>query len=163
MSLYDNLAVRVSKLWTTEQVRDRRALRLALWKEKRRELCGRYLGEGASRKVYELRLDSRYVVKEEQGSAKYIRHNWDEWWFWDTVWDLDDPPLVARPLAISPSGRFIVMEKAVDCEVLKDCTNSEKQRAHISVPEPYQDRHDGNVGRRWDGTVVLLDYGGIVP
>lgn len=163
MGVYSNLAVRVSNVWREMPVKNRRAIRLALWFEQKRRLCGRFLGDGASRNVYELRLDPRFVVKEEQSAARHLRHNWDEWWFWDATWYLDKTPLVARPLAISPSGRFIIMEKAVDCSVLEDCTKKEIARAHRTVPVPYRDKHDGNVGRRWDGTVVLLDYGGITP
>lgn len=115
-------------------------------------MLGELIGEGMSRKVYQHPFDPTKVIKVED-SVKYFQ-NVREWEIWN---DFKHAPEVAKWLApchaISHSGTFLIMERAVDLP-----TNKKIEK----LPEFLTDHkieNFGMIGNR----VVARDYGRIVP
>jgi hypothetical protein len=76
-------------------------------------LCGRLLGVGSARHVYECALNSEWVVKVETGARSF--QNALEWEFWQ---DAQANKELARWLApchhISPSGVVLIQARTTD-------------------------------------------------
>jgi hypothetical protein len=112
--------------------------------------CGAYLDDGATRKVYEYRLDpDKYVVKvEDDDKRDDWMQNIQEWLVW-TGAHKDMKKFLAPCAFISKSGKFLIMRRA------KPITP--KQRP-IRMPAFLYDIKDENLGII-DGRVVMVDYG----
>jgi hypothetical protein len=71
--------------------------------------CGKVLGEGAARKVYEHNFDGKVVIKVETGD--YSFQNITEWQTWERVKHTDLAQYFAPCVAISPNGRVLVQRR----------------------------------------------------
>lgn len=72
-------------------------------------LCGKKLGIGMSRTVYECKIDPHYVVKVEDGSGQF--QNVVEWETWQRVADTNYSRWFARCKWISDNGAILIMER----------------------------------------------------
>ena len=115
-------------------------------------LCGKHLGDGVYRTVYEYNPDPRYVIKLER-PASFC--NLSEHMIWDEVEGLiGDLAWVKKWFApckwISPNGRVLVMQK----------TYQKSIDVPKKVPEFLWDAKPDNFG--WIGSnYVCHDYGQI--
>lgn len=114
-------------------------------------LCGKKLGAGVYRTVYEYNLDNRYVIKIEPNSTE---SNITEYLLWseikgligDLAWVKD---WFAPILWMSPNGKILVMRKT------DEKANKERPKA---VPAFFTDLKRDNFG--WIGNkFVCHDYG----
>lgn len=115
-------------------------------------LCGRRLGEGTYRTVYEYNLQpEKYVVKTENNSTN---SNIAEYIIWDEVQGLTNELAWVKewfaPIKYcSPNGKIIIMERTRECP--------DKKRPD-KVPEFFMDVKYNNFG--WIGNkFVCHDYG----
>lgn len=115
-------------------------------------LCGKHLGEGCYRSVYEYALDDNYVVKLENGEhdcniiesliwneVRFLKGEleWVKDWFAPVKW-------------ISPNGRVLVMRKTT--------VHNESKKRPDKIPAFLWDVKDSNFG--WLGkNYVCHDYG----
>lgn len=114
-------------------------------------ICGKKIGEGQTRMVYEYNLDKRFVVKIETGNSG---DNYNEYQMWheieylkgDLKWVKD---WFAPVHYISPCGRILIMER----------TKVKKRRERPKkIPKFIKDSHYNNFG--WLGKkFVCHDYG----
>lgn len=74
-------------------------------------LCGKLLGTGSSRQVWQNKLDASTVIKTEDGSGSF--QNVMEWETWQRVKDTQYSRWFAECKAISPCGSVLVMQKTV--------------------------------------------------
>jgi hypothetical protein len=114
-------------------------------------MCGRHLGSGMSRHVYDHPSDPTKVIKAETTAGRF--QNVMEWEFWQAY---KHAPAVARWLApcheISNSGAFLIMTKA------RDLDESEKP-SHL--PKFLTDHKLGNFGKIGK-QIVCRDYGFVI-
>lgn len=111
-------------------------------------LCGKFLGEGCFREVFEFRLDPEYVIKFETRGECFA--NATEWQIWNRVceWDSDDKNWFAPCWAISPRGDWLI-QKRTKPVATKDLPER--------VPNCFTDLKDDNWG--WlEDRVVCHDY-----
>jgi len=114
-------------------------------------LCGKQLGEGVYRSVFECALRRDWVVKlETQDSDKRTFANVHEWSFWDKYCDQS---AVARWLApcekLSPDGRILLQQR---CDPLP----LDYHLPH-KLPAFLTDIKRANFGLL-DGKLVCVDY-----
>jgi len=109
-------------------------------------MCGKFLGRGAGRVVFQCQVAPEYAVKiEADGSFQNII----EWEVWGKVMDTPHARWFARCDSISHHGAVLVQELAVDLGV---------GQAPSRVPAYFTDlktSNFGRIGRR----VVCRDYG----
>lgn len=114
-------------------------------------LCGKHLGEGMYRSVYEYKLDENYVIKLESIGSNC---NLTEYMMWNEIQHLsEDLAWVKKWFApvkwISPNGRVLVMKRTVQ--------KYNKKRPD-KVPSFMWDVKEDNFG--WIGNnFVCHDYG----
>lgn len=114
-------------------------------------LCGKKIGSGVYRSVYEYNLDDKYVIKIEPNSTE---SNITEFMLWDEIRGLcNDLSWVkdwfAPVLWMSPNGKILVMEKTE----VKEGKDRPKE-----VPAFFTDLKRDNFG--WIGNkFVCHDYG----
>lgn len=114
-------------------------------------LCGKFIGSGIHRSVFEYSLDDKYVVKVEPMNTN---QNTVEWMIWNEVQYLSgDMAWVKDWFApvkwISPNGRILVMKKTFE--------KPDKKRPD-KVPDFLWDVKVDNFG--WIGNnLVCHDYG----
>lgn len=114
-------------------------------------LCGKFLGEGIHRKVFECKLRPDLVVKVEDNVSDYRNFaNVKEHQFWS---DYVDFPAVAKWLApslfLSPDGRISLQSRV---ERISDTHEMPKLMPHFLT-----DLKRSNFG--WlDGKLVCVDY-----
>lgn len=110
-------------------------------------MCGRRLGRGVGRKVYECRLDARFVIKCETGSQSF--QNIVEWETWLDVKDTPERRWFAPCLDISATGGVLIMRR----------TQPASPRDHPKrLPKFLTDHKRTNYGIL-DGKFVCHDYG----
>jgi len=115
-------------------------------------ICGKYIGGGSTRMVYEYRLDPRYVVKVEYAEATF-GDNIIEWRIWDNVKHTTDgtKDWFAECLHISPNGRILVQRRTNPLHTKHENKLPEK------IPAWFTDIKRDNFG--WIGNqVVCHDY-----
>jgi hypothetical protein len=115
-----------------------------------KEICGRYLGEGSNRIVYEHNSDPLRIVKV--GKMRPHISNLTEWIIWLQV--SNQPKLnqvFGECFALSASGRFLIMEKLVDL--------SPAQRASAQTPVWATDPKPSALGATQAGVIKVRDYG----
>lgn len=74
-------------------------------------LCGKHLGRGMSREVYECRIDPTLVVKVEERAGSF--QNVVEWETWDRVKDTPYSRWFAECKWISDNGAVLLMERTI--------------------------------------------------
>lgn len=72
-------------------------------------LCGQFLGEGMSRKVFVCGLDSSLVVKVETEAGRF--QNVKEWELWQEIQYTSAAKWLAPCLHLSPDGTILVMAR----------------------------------------------------
>ena len=72
-------------------------------------LCGKLLGKGAARTVYEHRFDPTLVIKFERNAFSF--QNVIEWQTWERVKNSDLAKWFAPCVAISPNGCVLVQRR----------------------------------------------------
>lgn len=116
-------------------------------------LCGKKLGEGSSRAVYEYNLDNKYVVKIEPQNTD---SNKAEFLLWYEVQGLKGSMAWVKewfaPIKFcSPNGKILIMQRTK-----QDLTKTRPNK----VPSFFQDVKPDNFG--WIGNrFVCHDYGSI--
>lgn len=119
-------------------------------------LCGKKIGSGSQRYVYEYNLDKKYVIKIEPNSTE---SNITEYMLWDEVKGLrGDLEWVkewfAPILWMSPNGKILVMERTYEESKIRG-KNLERPK---EVPAFFSDLKYDNWG--WIGNkFVCHDYG----
>lgn len=115
-------------------------------------LCGRFIGEGSTRKVFECTLMPGYVIKVEKDSSSF--RNIEEFKIWSSVMNTEHEKWFAKIHLMSSSGRFLIMEKTVP-----PGPNDWPEK----LPPYISDRHRGNFGMVADEKgkyrFVCHDYG----
>lgn len=117
-------------------------------------LCGKKLGSGVYRAVYDYNFDDKYVIKIEPRSTEC---NITEYMLWDEINGLtNDLAWVkgwfAPVLWMSPNGKILVMEKT------SEFPKNKKLERPKSVPAFFTDLKRDNWG--WIGNrFVCHDYG----
>lgn len=109
-------------------------------------LCGKIIGEGASRRVYVSQLDSSHVVKYERPG---YYQNVFEWEIWNRVLGTKLEKWFAPCHMLSLHGMFLVQARVVPLPPNKYPTH---------VPAFIADRKLSNFGT-YKGRVVCCDYG----
>jgi hypothetical protein len=72
-------------------------------------VCGKVLGEGVNRTVYEHALDPHLVIKLEHGAGNFS--NVTEWQVWQAVEHTEHARWFAPCVGISPHGGVLVMRR----------------------------------------------------
>jgi len=116
-------------------------------------LCGKQLGEGIHRKVFECKLRPELVVKVESSERRYFA-NVLEQRFWN---DNQEYKPIAKWLApceyLSPDGRLLLQRRAEPARV---------KELPDKMPSFLTDLKVSNFG--WlDGRLVCLDYAMTIP
>ena len=116
-----------------------------------RTMCGKQIGAGAFRDVYDYNLDSKYVIKIERGNTDC---NIVEYMLWNEIMGLEgDLAWVKNWFApiwwISPNNKILIMKKT------KDISSKKKPDR---IPAFMWDVKNSNFG--WIGNkYVCHDYG----
>lgn len=98
-------------------------------------LCGKLIGEGSTRKVFECTLMPGYVVKIEKDSSSF--RNIAEFDVYSAVKGTDHEKYFAKIHLMSSNGRILIMEKTVP-----PGPNDWPEM----LPPYISDRHTGNFG-----------------
>ena len=107
------------------------------------------LGRGGARVVYAVNNDSDAVIKEVH--LPFVGSNMMEWQLWCAVKDTPFANLFGECLAISVTGRFLIMER------LDDITKSDWPSTP-TMPEWLNDLKPGNFGKNAAGHIKIRDY-----
>lgn len=110
-------------------------------------VCGKFLGAGAFREVFEYLLDPTCVIKVEMHSATF--ENVLEWEIWQVVKDTEHAKWFAPCIRVSGQGTWMVQKKT------KPLT--EKQLPD-KMPVFFTDIKRGNIGL-YKGHPCVHDYG----
>lgn len=113
-------------------------------------LCGKQIGKGAFRRVYECGIDPTLVVKVEDSSRSFA--NIGEWDIWTNYNETDIGKWLAPCTHISPCGG-ILLQKRVDPARESDLPKK--------VPSFLTDLKQENFGV-YEGRVVCCDYGSVL-
>lgn len=147
--IYDNLRLdnEINDLKESQEILSNQDISLDLVSS----LCGRKIGEGLHRKVYEYNLNEKYVIKLETANTSA---NMTEYFLWDEIQGLTGnlawvKDWFAPVKWISPNGKIIVMQKTEE--------KPGKPRP-TKVPAFFSDLKYNNWG--WIGNkFVCHDYG----
>lgn len=114
-----------------------------------RDLCGKKIGSGCSRDVYELKLNKRYVVKVERGA--FPNGNFTEYHIWSEISEYKKLNKYFAPIIFANEDYRIMIMRRIRFGRKKDLPKK--------VPHFFFDMHGGNYG--WIGKqFVCCDYGG---
>lgn len=120
-------------------------------------VCGKCLGEGIHRKVFECRIAPQYVVKVEDDGSNFWRYfaNVKEMNFWS---DHASYEKVSKWLApcdyLSPDGRILLQKR---CENVTQAFELPKE-----MPSFLSDLKRENFGW-YEGRLVCMDYAMTIP
>jgi len=103
---------------------------------------------GAGREVYNVPSDEDVVVKKVKGE---FLSNYLEWLIWTSIMSTELISLFGRCITISPTGRFLMMERLVNLD------DWEFDRIP-NVPNWMTDIKRSSIGRTADGQIKLRDY-----
>ena len=112
-------------------------------------LCGRKIGEGMTRDVYECNLRPDCVVKVENADVRSHFQNLQEWMVWGRVCGTDLEKWFAPVVQISPNGRILLMKRTLP---------SHTEGLPDKVPVFFTDFKRANYGF-YQGKFVCHDYG----
>jgi hypothetical protein len=110
-------------------------------------LCGREVGRGMTRTVFDCNLRPDCVVKVENDEVRTHFQNLMEWMVWRRVCGTEFEKWFAQVVAISPNGRVLIMKKTVP-----------HGEYPTKVPSFFTDFKRGNFGFV-NGNFVCHDYG----
>jgi hypothetical protein len=113
-------------------------------------MCGGKIRHGTSRYVFEVRNDPTMVIK--QVHLPFVGANLFELFVWNAVSNTKWRPVFGECLAVSDSGRYLMMERLDDIEEA-DYPNTP------SVPVWMSDLKPENFGRTKTGLIKIRDYG----
>lgn len=99
-------------------------------------MCGKQLGSGSARQVYEFAQDPKYVVKFEVYSKSF--QNIKEWELWQSVRDTDYAKWFAPCKDISPCGSILIQART---------SHVEHERYPKRIPEFFTDTKFDNYGK----------------
>lgn len=112
-------------------------------------LCGKMLGDGMGRKVFELPItNGKWCVKFED-DANRVFQNVEEWSVWQSVKDTAFAKWFAPCYWISPNGKVLVMRQT---QMMRSEEYPDK------IPNFFTDLKFSNFGLL-DGNFVAHDYG----
>lgn len=115
-------------------------------------LLGDVIGEGMSRTVYQHPTDESKVIKVENNAHHF--QNVKEWMIWNEFYHEKDVSHWLAPChAISDSGTFLIMDKAIDLS-----PNKKIEKLPFFLTD-HKRENFGMIGRR----IVCRDYGLVVP
>lgn len=112
-------------------------------------LCGREIGVGMTRTVFECNVDKSLVVKVEKAEVRTHFQNLVEWLAWSRVAGTEFERWFAPVVAISPDGRCLLMKRVEHAPV---------HTLPKQVPAFFTDLKPSNYGF-YEGRVVCCDYG----
>lgn len=112
-------------------------------------LCGRQIGSGMTRQVFECNVDKSLVVKVEQAEVRTHFQNLVEWLAWSRVAGTVYEKWFAPVIEISPDGRLLLM-KRVEPAPTKSLPDL--------MPAFFTDFKSSNYGF-YSGRFVCCDYG----
>lgn len=122
-------------------------------------LCGKYIGSGSNRDVFECNLNKNLVVKIEKPDSD-SHENIIEWKIWNLVAYTDYDKWFARCAWLSRNGKILLMEKTRP--------KPNKERPEM-IPDFFSDIKDSNWG--WIGnqftchdyatTLIRFQYRGL--
>lgn len=110
-------------------------------------MCGKRLGSGIGREVFECFLDPTLVIKIEAGSASF--QNVMEWETWEEVKETDFAKWFAPCYAVSSTGSVLIQKKT---------TPIHWKKLPPRMPAFLGDFKQGNFGM-YKGHIVAHDYG----
>lgn len=120
-----------------------------LYEEFVNSMCGKLIGEGQDRKVFELPItNDKWCVKFETGFGRLFQ-NVEEWNIWEAVKHTPYAKWFAPCHWISPNGKVLIMRQT---EKLRPSEYPDK------VPNFFTDMKFDNFGLL-DGAFVAHDYG----
>lgn len=99
-------------------------------------LCGKHIGSGCYRDVFEYGLDSNYVIKIQRDLGKFS--NIIEWEIWCTLMYTEYAKHFARCKFLSPDGRILIQRKTQPI--------TDKRKAPENIPHFFSDIKDSNFG-----------------
>jgi hypothetical protein len=112
-------------------------------------LCGRIIGYGMTRQVFECNVDKKYVVKVEVGEPRTHFQNIMEWMVWRRVSGTNMEKWFAPVHEMSPDGRVLLMHRTM----LAGLSDMPKK-----MPAFFSDFKMANYGM-YKGHLVCHDYG----
>lgn len=112
-------------------------------------LCGRKIGYGMTRQVFECNIDKKYVVKVENDEPRSHFQNIMEWMVWRRVCGTDIEKWFAPVHEMSPDGRLLLMHRT---------TPVSGMHMPNKMPSFFTDFKSSNYGLL-NGKVVCHDYG----
>lgn len=115
----------------------------------KKKFCGKELGSGVTRRVFEFKPDSRYVVKIQYRDSAL--HNCAEFHIWNENWYAPLQNMLAPCLWISNSGRILIQRRV---------SFRSQNRYPDRLPVCFTDLKVTNYG--WIGKrFVCCDYAGL--
>lgn len=121
-------------------------------------LCGRLLGQGIGRAVYELRFDPTRVIKIESAGGSF--QNVTEWQTWQNLAHTDYAKFLAPCDDISSSGIALIQKRVrpLPSKADEQAAGVRSLLARCRVPDFLTDFKRENYGIL-DGRIVCCDYG----
>lgn len=110
-------------------------------------LCGRKIGDGMTRTVFECNVRSDFVVKVEDDEPRSHFQNLMEWFVWKRVCGTHYEKWFAPVVEISPDGRLLLMKKT-----------RPMGEPPTKMPTFFTDFKTSNYGL-YEGRIVCHDYG----
>lgn len=112
-------------------------------------LCGKLIGSGASRKVFNCKLNDQWVVKVEDAEYRTFQNVY-EMRFWDeNLYNEKVSKWLAPCKFLSPDGRILIQEK---------CQPARIEEFPEKLPSFMTDLKISNFGI-YKNNLVLVDYG----
>lgn len=112
-------------------------------------LCGRLVGRGSTRDVFECNIRKDVVIKVESEEIRSRFQNIQEWMVWGRIAGTEFEKWFAPVLEISPNGRCLMMART---EILGQAELPDR------MPAFFTDFKRQNFGR-YQGRIVCHDYG----
>jgi hypothetical protein len=113
-------------------------------------LCGRQIGSGMTRRVFECGIDpKKYVVKVESEDVRSHFQNIIEWYVWGRVAGTEFEKWFAPVHEMAPDGRCLIMHRT---------TPLDHTQLPDKMPAFFTDFKPANYGM-YKGHVVCHDYG----
>jgi hypothetical protein len=106
---------------------------------------------GGGRAVYRVPTNQNVIIKKTRGNFLF---NYLEWLIWNAIKSSWLASIFGECKTISPSGRFLMMEK------LDDLADSDREHTP-EVPDWLTDRKPCNFGKDAAGKIKVRDYGSI--
>lgn len=112
-------------------------------------LCGRLIGSGMTRKVFNCNLRPDVVIKVEDADIRTHFQNLQEWFVWNRISGTNLEKWFAPVIEISPNGRLLIMARTEPVGASSLPTK---------MPAFFTDFKPENYGL-YKGHIVCHDYG----